>query len=252
MVVKGYARIEYAGQALCPRKNVEGTLAAYARVRRAEPNAPPMVILGAGVKGRLTPAVLQERFGLEHESRRLRRPHRPRGHARGVQRRQGAAVSILLRELRNPAGGGDGLWLPGHYLERARVSRGRGRRGVGGRSRRRGWTCRSHAPRGQRPRLWSKTFACAAWRARGNSPGTKAPVGFSPSSSWPAAGRGATGGPGESEAAKNCRRRRRSRSRPAATGGGRARTSAAAFKCWRGPVSALVHRTLTPGCSTRT
>ena len=31
MVVKGYARIEYAGQALCPRKNVEGTLEAYAR-----------------------------------------------------------------------------------------------------------------------------------------------------------------------------------------------------------------------------
>lgn len=68
MVVKGYARIEYAGQALCPRKNVEGTLAAYARVRRAEPNAPPLVILGAGVKGRLTPAVLQERFGVEHQS----------------------------------------------------------------------------------------------------------------------------------------------------------------------------------------
>ncbi|MFL5495807.1 MAG: glycosyltransferase family 4 protein [Gemmatimonadales bacterium] len=68
MVVKGYARIEYAGQALCPRKNVEGTLEAYARARAAEPGCPPMVILGAGVKDRLTPAVLKERFALDPES----------------------------------------------------------------------------------------------------------------------------------------------------------------------------------------
>jgi glycosyltransferase involved in cell wall biosynthesis len=68
MVVKGYARIEYAGQALCPRKNVEGTLEAYARARAAEPDCPPMVILGAGVKDRLTPAVLRERFALDPES----------------------------------------------------------------------------------------------------------------------------------------------------------------------------------------
>jgi len=68
MVVKGYARIEYAGQALCPRKNVEGTLEAYARARAAEPDCPPMVILGAGVKDRLTPAVLKERFALDPES----------------------------------------------------------------------------------------------------------------------------------------------------------------------------------------
>lgn len=68
MVVKGYARIEYAGQALCPRKNVEGTLAAYARVRDQEPRCPPVVILGAGIQGRLTPGVLRERFGLEPES----------------------------------------------------------------------------------------------------------------------------------------------------------------------------------------
>lgn len=65
MVVKGYARIEYAGQSLCPRKNVEGTLAAYARVLAAEPNCPPLVILGAGVAGRLTPGILRERFGLD-------------------------------------------------------------------------------------------------------------------------------------------------------------------------------------------
>ena len=58
MVVKGYARIEYAGQALCPRKNVEGTLTAYARVRASVPDCPPLVILGAGVTDRLTPETL--------------------------------------------------------------------------------------------------------------------------------------------------------------------------------------------------
>jgi glycosyltransferase involved in cell wall biosynthesis len=68
MVVKGYARIEYAGQALCPRKNVEGTLEAYARARAAEPSCPPLVILGAGVKGRLTPELLKSRYGLEDGS----------------------------------------------------------------------------------------------------------------------------------------------------------------------------------------
>ena len=68
MVVKGYARIEYAGAALCPRKNVEGTLAAFARARAAEPRCPPVVILGAGVRDRLTPDVLRERFGLPSEA----------------------------------------------------------------------------------------------------------------------------------------------------------------------------------------
>ncbi len=68
MVVKGYARIEYAGAALCPRKNVEGTLEAFGRARAADPATPPMVILGAGVRERLTPAVLRERFGLDPES----------------------------------------------------------------------------------------------------------------------------------------------------------------------------------------
>jgi glycosyltransferase involved in cell wall biosynthesis len=68
MVVKGYARIEYAGAALCPRKNVEGTLQAFARARAAEPAMPRMVILGAGVRERLTPAVLRDRFGLDPES----------------------------------------------------------------------------------------------------------------------------------------------------------------------------------------
>ncbi len=60
MVVKGYARIEYAGKELCPRKNVEGTLEAYARVRQALPQCPPLVILGAGVANRLTPDVLRK------------------------------------------------------------------------------------------------------------------------------------------------------------------------------------------------
>jgi glycosyltransferase involved in cell wall biosynthesis len=59
MVVKGYARIEYAGKALCPRKNVEGTLTAYAQVRESMPDCPPLVILGAGVADRLTPDVLR-------------------------------------------------------------------------------------------------------------------------------------------------------------------------------------------------
>jgi len=59
MVVKGYARIEYAGQALCPRKNVEGALRAFASVRAAIPDCPPLVILGAGVTNRLTPDVLR-------------------------------------------------------------------------------------------------------------------------------------------------------------------------------------------------
>lgn len=68
MVVKGYARLGYAGEALCPRKNVEGTLEAYARARDEEPSCPPMVILGAGVRERLTPDVLQRRFGLRPES----------------------------------------------------------------------------------------------------------------------------------------------------------------------------------------
>ena len=68
MVVKGYARIEYAGAALCPRKNVEGALAAFARARAAEPGSPPVVILGAGVRDRLTPAMLRERFGLPAEA----------------------------------------------------------------------------------------------------------------------------------------------------------------------------------------
>jgi glycosyltransferase involved in cell wall biosynthesis len=71
MVVKGYARIEYAGAALCPRKNVEGTLTAFARARAAEPDCPPMVILGAGVRERLTPEVLRERFGLPEDAVRI-------------------------------------------------------------------------------------------------------------------------------------------------------------------------------------
>ena len=68
MVVKGYARIEGVGQPLCPRKNVEGTLEAFARAREADSRTPRMVILGAGVKGRLGPEVLRERFGLPPES----------------------------------------------------------------------------------------------------------------------------------------------------------------------------------------
>jgi glycosyltransferase involved in cell wall biosynthesis len=68
MVVKGYARIEYAGAALCPRKNVEGALAAFARARADDPACPPMVILGAGVRDRLTPDVLRERFGLSGDA----------------------------------------------------------------------------------------------------------------------------------------------------------------------------------------
>jgi glycosyltransferase involved in cell wall biosynthesis len=68
MVVKGYMRMGDDGQVLCPRKNVEGALAAYARARAAEPGCPPMVILGAGIKERLTPAMLRDRFGLDERS----------------------------------------------------------------------------------------------------------------------------------------------------------------------------------------
>jgi glycosyltransferase involved in cell wall biosynthesis len=71
MVVKGYARQEDTKQALCPRKNVEGTLAALARARAEEPACPPMVILGAGVAERLSPGELRERFGLEPDAVRI-------------------------------------------------------------------------------------------------------------------------------------------------------------------------------------
>ena len=68
MVVKGYARIEYQGAALCPRKNVEGALEAFARARSTEPRTPPLVILGAGVRERLTPEVLRARYDLAADS----------------------------------------------------------------------------------------------------------------------------------------------------------------------------------------
>ena len=68
MVVKGYVRMDNADEALCPRKNVEGTLAAFARARAKEPNCPPMVILGAGVKERLSAEALEGRFGLDPSS----------------------------------------------------------------------------------------------------------------------------------------------------------------------------------------
>jgi glycosyltransferase involved in cell wall biosynthesis len=59
MVVKGYARIEYAGQELCARKNVEGTLSAYGKVHASVPGCPPLVVLGAGVANRVTPEVIR-------------------------------------------------------------------------------------------------------------------------------------------------------------------------------------------------
>ena len=66
MVVKGYARIESKGApALCARKNVEGTLEAFAQARAADPAVPPMVILGAGVRKQLTPETLRDRYGLD-------------------------------------------------------------------------------------------------------------------------------------------------------------------------------------------
>lgn len=68
MVVKGYARIEYEGQALCPRKNVEGTLEAFAQARAATPATPRLVILGAGVRERLTPDTLRGRYGLDPDA----------------------------------------------------------------------------------------------------------------------------------------------------------------------------------------
>ena len=41
---------------------------AYAQAREADARTPPMVILGAGVKGRLGPEVLRDRFGILPES----------------------------------------------------------------------------------------------------------------------------------------------------------------------------------------
>ncbi len=128
MVVKGYARIEYAGQALCPRKNVEGTLEAYARARAAQPDMPPMVILGAGVRERLTPEVLRDALPSRSRCRRHPRPHRARRHARRLQHGGRAAVPVVLRKLRHPAGRGHGLRLPRDHLERPRLPRGGGRR----------------------------------------------------------------------------------------------------------------------------
>jgi glycosyltransferase involved in cell wall biosynthesis len=60
MVVKGYARIENSSKELCPRKNVEGALKAFAQVSATAPDCPPLVILGAGVANRLTPKVLRQ------------------------------------------------------------------------------------------------------------------------------------------------------------------------------------------------
>jgi len=68
MVVKGYARLDDDGRVLCPRKNVEGTLDAFARARAAAPATPRMVILGAGVRERLSPEVLRARYGLDPDA----------------------------------------------------------------------------------------------------------------------------------------------------------------------------------------
>jgi len=52
-VAKGYARIGERGQRLYPRKNIAGTLDAYARVRAAVRDCPPLVLMGAGLAERL-------------------------------------------------------------------------------------------------------------------------------------------------------------------------------------------------------
>jgi hypothetical protein len=83
MVVKAYARIEYAGHALCARKNVEGTLTAYAKVCELVPDCPPFGNPGCGSSQPAHPR------GAEH----LRGPggsqdsrfDRSRGYACGVQ-----------------------------------------------------------------------------------------------------------------------------------------------------------------------
>jgi glycosyltransferase involved in cell wall biosynthesis len=58
MVVKGYARLDDGSRKLVPRKNVERVLAAHGRMCAAVPDAPPLVILGAGVADRLTPDIV--------------------------------------------------------------------------------------------------------------------------------------------------------------------------------------------------
>jgi glycosyltransferase involved in cell wall biosynthesis len=65
MVVKGHQILGQAsGKALTPRKNVAVALAAYGRMRRRAIQsgftAPPLVIAGLGIAGRLTPALIGE------------------------------------------------------------------------------------------------------------------------------------------------------------------------------------------------
>jgi glycosyltransferase involved in cell wall biosynthesis len=59
VVARGGARLEYAGETICPRKNVEGVLAAFGRVRQSVPQCPPLIVLGAGITERLPSSVLR-------------------------------------------------------------------------------------------------------------------------------------------------------------------------------------------------
>ncbi len=59
VVARGGARLQYTGETICPRKNVEGVLAAFGRVRESVPDCPPLIVLGAGITERLQPAVLR-------------------------------------------------------------------------------------------------------------------------------------------------------------------------------------------------
>jgi glycosyltransferase involved in cell wall biosynthesis len=52
-VVKGYARHDERGSRLNDRKNVSGMIRAHARLRQEIPTAPPLVIVGPGVRERL-------------------------------------------------------------------------------------------------------------------------------------------------------------------------------------------------------
>ncbi|HEX6967035.1 MAG TPA: glycosyltransferase family 1 protein [Gemmatimonadaceae bacterium] len=58
VIAKGYARLGEHGRRLYPRKNIAGTLDAYARVRASVCDCPPLVIMGAGLTERLHPDLL--------------------------------------------------------------------------------------------------------------------------------------------------------------------------------------------------
>ena len=122
------------------------------RVRPGESGGAPTVrrwsSSGAGCGGAAFPERVAGALRARAGRRANPRAHRARGHARGLQRGGRTPLSVLLRELRHSAGGGDGLRLSGHHLERSGVPRGGGRCRADRGPRRRWRTHRRHASGG--------------------------------------------------------------------------------------------------------